>query len=124
MAAAVLYTGITLFLRWRENRSNAERAVQAEAEADRKIVDQFGGGQMKVLMFYANPPVIRRGSTGLLCYGVASAKSVRIDPGVESIAPSLSRCVEIRPSKDTTYTLTASDVRGRVETRTVAVSVQ
>ena len=122
--AAVLYSGSVLFLRWRQNRAAEEDAIQAEAKADREVLDRLGGGELKILMFYANPPSIPRGGEGLLCYGVASAKAVRIEPAVESIAPSLSRCVKVEPKANTIYTLTASDAKGRVETRSVEVTVR
>lgn len=122
---AAIYAGGTLFMRWNHNKKIEQAAVQQEAEADRKIVDQYGGGEMKVLTFYADPPVIKAGSKGLLCYGVASAKTVRIEPNVEPVNPSLSRCVEIKPTgPKTTYTMTATDARGRSDTRTLEVAVR
>jgi hypothetical protein len=113
-----------MLLRWRENRAMEESAVRERAEADQRVVEQFGGGELKVLTFYANPPTLKSGSKGLLCYGVANAASVKIAPEVDQIQPSLSRCVEVRPTSKTTYTLTAADDRGRTATRTVDVTVQ
>jgi hypothetical protein len=106
-AVALLYAGVTLWLRRAENREIESRARIAEAEADRAVVDRVGGGELKVLSFYANPPVVRRGAKGLLCYGVAGAEKVQITPPVGEIAPSLSRCVDIAPTSDTKYRLTA-----------------
>ena len=77
-----------------------------------------------MLMFYANPGVLKRGSTGLLCYGVANAKSVRIVPDVEEIKPSLSRCVEVKPKADTHYTFSADDGKGRTVSQSVDVLVR
>jgi hypothetical protein len=120
----VIYAGTTLLFRWRENRSLEQQSVRQRAEHDRKVVERYGDGELKVLAFYANPPVIRRGSKGLLCYGVANAASVRIEPHVDDTNPSLSRCVETAPNATTTYTLTATDASGRAETRTVDVAVR
>jgi len=124
VAVAALYTGVVFLNRWRSNRAVEQKVVQQEAEADRKIVDQVGGGSMKVLTFYASPPEVKLGQKGLLCYGVASAASVRIDPGVEGVGPALSRCVQIEPKADTDYTLTAQDAGGRKETKTTRVTVR
>ena len=123
VAVIVIYAGATVLLRWRGNKAIDEAAALKRAESDRKIVEQLGGGEMKVLLFYASPPALTRGEKGLLCYGVANAKAVRIEPNVEEIKPAISRCVEVKPSAATTYTLTAADADGRVETRTLSVAV-
>ena len=56
----------------------ARSAKEAEAQADKRIVNRLGGGKLKILAFWAEPGVVRRGERALVCYGVASAKSVRI----------------------------------------------
>jgi hypothetical protein len=122
--AAVLYGGVTIFLRSRENRAMEEEAARKRAESDRQIIERLGSGELKILAFYANPPVIERGGKGLLCYGVANAKAVRIEPGVEPLKPSLSRCVEARTTATTTYTLTATGADGRDATQSVEVTVR
>ncbi len=124
VALAAIYAGTTLFLRWRSNQSIERSAERKATEDDRKVLDRLGGGEMKILSFYADPAVVRKGSKGLLCYGVAFAQSVRIEPDVEPVKPALSRCVDIHPTAPAKYTLTATDARGGVETRTVDVSVR
>jgi hypothetical protein len=121
---AVLYTGFTLLSRRQTNRAIDRAAVEERAESDRRIVDQLGGGELKILTLYANPPVLARGQKGLLCYGVASAESVEIEPAVEGVSPALSRCVEIRPDRDTTYTLTARGAGGAAQTRSIELRVR
>jgi len=101
LALAVLYVAWTFFSRWNDNRAR-ERAAEAEkAKADAKIVEMYGSGNLKILNFYGSPGVIRRGGKWLLCYGVANAKTVRIEPGIEALATSISRCVAISPAKET-----------------------
>ena len=51
VAVAALYTGGVFFMRWRTTRAVERRAEQLEAEADRKVVEQVGGGSLKVLTF-------------------------------------------------------------------------
>ena len=112
---------------WSRKAGNAEierAAEQKQAQRDAEIVEKMGGGDLKVLMFYANPGIVARGDTGLLCYGVANAASVVIEPAVASTAPSLSRCVEIKPARDTDYTLRARDAKGREITQAVSVKVR
>jgi hypothetical protein len=128
VAVAVIYAGATIWLRQRANREFEEeaarkiRAQRCEAE-ERKLVEQLGGGEMKILSFYASPPSVRRGGKALLCYGVASAHSVRIEPAVDGAWPSLSRCLDVHPERDTTYTLTATDGKGREDSRTASIHV-
>jgi hypothetical protein len=120
---AAIYSGAKIYMRARENRALEQAAVRQEAAEDRKVVDQLGGGAMKVLVFYANPPAIARGAKTLLCYGVASAQTVRIEPHVRDIKPALSECIEAHPTATTQYTFTATDNHGKVESRTATVTV-
>jgi hypothetical protein len=124
VAVAAVYAGVTVMLRKQENAAAEEAAVRARADSDRKIVEEYGGGELKVLMLYASPPVLKRGDTGLLCYGVANAKVLKIEPDIESVSPSLSRCIEVKPAATTTYKLTATDDKGREETRVVELTVR
>jgi len=72
----------------------------------------LGGGQLKILNFYASPATIRRGERASICYGVFGAKSVRIEPPVESLHPAVSYCWQVSPSRSTEYTLVAEDGSG------------
>lgn len=112
---------------WSRKQATAElerQAEQKQAKVDAEIVEKMGGGELKVLMLYANPGVVAKGDKGLLCYGVANAASVAFEPAVDGVGPSLSRCVEIRPSRDTEYTLRARDSKGREVTQAVSVKVR
>ncbi len=83
----------------------------------------FGGADLKILDFYATGGVRKGGDPTLLCYGVLNAKSVRIDPPVPGIYPTLSKCVEVRPEKETRYKLTAEDAAGHTASASVVVPV-
>lgn len=87
-------------------------------------MEQYGNGELKVLTFYANPPQTTAGGKVLLCYGVANAESVSIDPAVDGVSPALSRCLETRPSKNTTYTLVAKGRAGEQASRVIDVRVR
>jgi hypothetical protein len=49
---------------------------------------------------------------------------VHIEPELKDIWPSMNRCVEITPKKDTTYTITATDDKGHTQTATLQVKVE
>jgi len=68
--------------------------------------------------------VFKRGERGRLCYGVANAKTARIEPAVERIWPSLGRCVDIAPKNETIYTLTAEDAEGHSATQSLTVKTR
>jgi hypothetical protein len=119
-AIAVLYVGWTFFSRWNENRTNEGAAEAERTKANAKIVEMYGSGNLKILNFYA----IRRSEKTLLCYGVSNATAVRIEPGVEPLKPSLSRCLEVAPKSTTQYTLTAQDAAGHQATESVVVQVK
>jgi hypothetical protein len=120
---AALYVGWIFFSRWQAGR-DAERA-QAEARVTeaQKVLDAYGGNKVTVLNLSASKGVLRRGETAQLCYGVSNAKSVKIDPPVGDLWPSMYRCLDISPTKDTTYTITADDGQGHTDTKAIEVKI-
>jgi hypothetical protein len=122
LVVAAIYAGWTVYSRSAESRRIEQEAAAKRLEFDKKTLDMIGS-DLKIITFYANP-TIHSGQRALVCYGVANAKSVRIEPPVESISPSLARCVEASPRKTTEYTLTAEDGAGHSVTRTIVVKVQ
>ena len=119
---AAAYAGWVLWSRHSANRA-IERSVQERrAEADRRIIERYGN-ELKILMFYPSPPAIRRGEKSLLCYGVANATTVRLEPHVADLDPALSRCIEVHPQSSTKYTLTAQDAKGETAQQTIEIRV-
>jgi hypothetical protein len=107
-----VYLGWIYYLRWSENRAFVRRLAEPKEAQDRAIVDAYGGGRLTLLGFYATPATIRRGEKSQLCYGVSNSKTIRIEPPIKNIWPSLSRCVEVAPERDTVYRLIAEDAAG------------
>jgi hypothetical protein len=123
LVLALLYLAWTFYSRWNNSRTLQQAADAEKAKADAQILKMYAG-DLKILGFYTTTGTIHRGEKALLCYGVASATKVRIEPGVEPLRPSLSRCVEVAPAKDTLYTLTAEDESGHRATETLTIRVQ
>jgi len=124
IVAAMLYDGYVFYSRW-NSRREAEKAQTDKETADRKrAVDAIGGGGMKILSFYAAPSTIKRGQQTTLCYGVTGAKTVKLEPVVDDVWPSATRCVKASPHEDTEYTFTAEDGAGHTASETVAVRVK
>ena len=117
-----------LFSRWWQNRSIEYRAREAATEKqradDRATLDQMGGKELAIQTFYATPGEIRRGQSVQLCYGVANAKSVKLEPQSNPVWPSYSRCVNDSPAKTTTYTLTIADAAGNTKSQSLTVQVR
>jgi hypothetical protein len=78
---------------------------------------------VKIIAFYPRDTAVTEGEKTLLCYGVSNAASVRIDPPVEGVSPSLTRCVEVRPKSETRYTLTAVGSDGQSISQSVTVRI-
>jgi hypothetical protein len=120
--------GWIFFSRWFENRAIENRAkqerTQKQQEQDRITLEQLGGKELAIQNFYATPGVAHRGETVQLCYGVANAKTVTLEPQSNPVWPSYSRCVDVNPTKTTTYTLTISDASGNTKTQTLEVTVR
>src|SRR5690349_15998907 len=98
LIAAGLYVAWTFYSRWRDNRAAEEAVASKKAAQNKKVVDQvFGSGEVKPLNFSVSQTHLRRGETTNLCYGVANAVSVTIEPHVEDIRPTYSYCLQIQP---------------------------
>jgi hypothetical protein len=128
LLAVLLYVLWIFFSRWQENRQLLRRATeersQKQLDADRQTIDQLGGKELAIQSFYASPGIIHRGGTLQICYGVANAKTVKLEPQDNPVWPSYNRCVEVAPKKDTTYTLTIEDAAGHTQTQTLDIKVK
>ena len=117
------YDGWVFYSRWDYARK-AERMRQAkEAQEAQRTMDMLGGGQLRILNFYANPGHIRRGEHATICYGVYGAKSVRIEPPVEELHPAVAKCFKASPSRSTEYKLVAEDGSGRTASQRLTLQV-
>ena len=124
LVAALAYASWVLASRRREAREMEQRAKENERAEAARTFEMLGGDRFEVLNFYAVPGVIRRGGSAQLCYGVSNAKTVRLEPQKSEVWPSQSRCVDVAPKKDTTYTLTAEDGHGNTRTSSLTVTVR
>jgi hypothetical protein len=124
----LLYLGWIFFSRWQDDRDIERRAAERQAATqqaqDRTTVEQMGGKELAIQNFYGNPGVVHRGDSAQLCYGVANAKVVKLEPQDNPVWPSYSRCVDVKPTKTTTYTLTAEDAAGHSVTQNVEIQVR
>lgn len=76
-------------------------AACSSCQAPRENAGQPPAGSPRITQFYA-PPQVARGETANICYGVEGAQSVRIQPAVERLWPSFTRCFQGTPEKTTT----------------------
>jgi hypothetical protein len=125
---AILVVAWILFARWQENlsieRRSREEKSRKQLENDRIALEQLGGKELAIQSFYASPGAIHKGDSVQLCYGVANAKTVKLEPQPNAVWPSYARCVSVSPAKSTTYTLTISDVSGNTKTQSLQVKVE
>ena len=128
LVVALLGVLFVMFSRWQDNRNIERQAAQRRAEEqhtqDRMAVDQLGGKRFAILDFYASPRAIRRGESAQLCYGVSNAKSVQLEPQSQPVWPSVSHCVDVSPTKTTTYTVTIEGAAGQKLSQAVELQVQ
>jgi hypothetical protein len=125
IAAGIIYDGWIFYSRWSGNRQAAQAQTARELNQERKTIDAYGGGDLKIVNFYAAPGAIRRGDHANLCYGVTGAKTVRMEPpAADPVWPSLTRCVQVSPKADTEFKLIAEDEAGHSVTQSVAVTVR
>ncbi len=128
LGVALLAVVYVMLSRWEDARNRERHAAQERAEKqqeqDRLAVEQLGGKEFAILSFYASPPAIRRGESAELCYGVANAKKVRLEPQTQAVWPSTAHCVDVSPNKSTTYTLTIEDAAGHTQSQEVELKVR
>ena len=114
---SLLYTG---WVFWQRHSAQTQPQLQ---RVERDPLAQYGK-DLKILQFYASGGEIAAGQKALLCYGVVNATAVKLDPPMESVWPSVSRCFEVKPAKTTRYTLTAEDAGGATASESVQVVVK
>jgi len=127
VAVAAAYSGWIMYSRYRDARAAEERIEKAKK--DRAIeqgrwVNDVLGDEVKILSFAADPGVVRPGGSVLLCYGVANASTVKMEPLVEGVRPAFTHCVEVFPRMTTSYTLTAGDKNGKTVSASLTVAVR
>lgn len=126
---AAVYAVIVFAYRWQQNSDYQARlksqAAAAQRQEDEQSLDTLGGTEFKILNFYAMPAEIHRGDSVQMCYGVANAQSVTIQPDTgRGMWPSVTRCIDVNPKKTTTYTLTAKDAHGKTQTASLTIKVR
>ena len=124
----LLFVLFVMYSRWNDARIRALSAAREHAEQqrarDRAAVEQLGGKDFAILNFYASPRVIERGESAKLCYGVSNARSVTLQPQPHPVWPSAANCVDVSPTKTTTYTIVAFDAAGNSQSQTVDLVVR
>jgi len=124
----LLYVSYVLYSRHESSkqyqRKIEERQAEQRREEDRLAVEQLGGAELAIRGLYVSPRAIHAGETAQLCYDVANAKTVALDPPVGDVWPSHSRCLNISPRKTTTYTLTIKDAAGKTVSQSVELPVR
>jgi hypothetical protein len=119
-----IYLGWTFYMRTSANRKFVDHIEERQTSQAQKTIDAYGGDKLTILAFYGIPPIVRKGEKAQLCYSVSNAKDVRIDPPVEYVWPSLSRCVDVIPVRNTEYTLIAVDDKGNKKTSNLMIKVK
>ena len=123
-----LIVGWIFFSRWWQYRALEHRVREERTEKQREddlaTLKQMGGKELAIQTFYAIPGETRRGQSVQLCYGVANAKTVKLEPQSNPVWPSYSRCVDVTPAETTTYTLTISGASGNTKSQSLVVTVR
>lgn len=127
LICVALYVVYVLYSRYESNQRYQQK-IKARQDAERheddlRAIEQLGGSELSIRGLYVSPAHIRSGQFAQLCYDVANAKSVTLDPPVASVWPSHSRCIDVSPTRTTTYTLTIADAQGKTVSQSVELRV-
>lgn len=85
---------------------------QPPPETAAKPARPAAAAKPEITQFYAAGGVVERGKEVTVCYGVANADEVTIEPRVRDLKPARNRCFSLAPKKSQVYTLTASGPGG------------
>jgi hypothetical protein len=99
------------------------RRQSAPSSANTEFDRIYSGTAVKILQFYARESSVTEGGKSVICYGVVNAKAVRMEPALAGLSPSLNRCVEAAPRRDTRYTLIAEGQDGTVVSESFVLGV-
>jgi len=114
VAAVAVHSAWLMWMRGvLEHRAELSRP-KAAAEDWAKLKLPSGPG-VKIQMFYAAPGIVQQGESASICYSVWNARSVKLEPPVEKVWPSINRCISVQPEETTTYRLTATGADGTTE---------
>jgi hypothetical protein len=113
-----------MYSRYRDSHDAEQKIKDRDAAASQRLVDLYGGNQLTILTFAAEPAVVAPGEAVELCYGVSNATMVKIEPDAPSLKPALTHCVEVFPKKTTRYTLSAEDGKGNRKTQGLTIQVR
>jgi hypothetical protein len=105
---------------------DSARWTRRNQTADTRAADLariYGGSEVRILQFYARDGNIVEGTKSVICYGVLNARTVRIEPAVSGVGPSLNRCVEVSAEKETRYTLIAEGADGQTVSESFLLGV-
>jgi hypothetical protein len=123
LVVGLLYDGYIFYSRWSEKQDEKRVRAKQETAMAKKTLTLLGGDELKIHSFYASPGAVRKGMPATICYGVTGAKTLRIDPPVEQVWPSLTHCLQVTPAKNTEYKLTAEDAAGHSVTESFVLQV-
>ena len=128
LGCVALYVVYILVARHESNvrytQQTKKRQSAQRHEDDLRAIEQLGGSDLAIRGLYVSPSSIDAGQSAQLCYDVANAKTVTLDPPVASVWPSHSRCVDVSPKKTTAYTLSIKDAAGNTASQTVEIRVR
>ena len=128
LVCVALYVAYVIYSRHESNVRYEEQTRQRQSEQrredDLRAVEQLGGSELAIRGLYVSPAVIHAGETAQLCYDVANAKAVTLDPPVAQVWPSHSGCVDLSPKKTTVYKLSITGAAGDTISQTAELRVR
>ncbi|MBZ5617681.1 MAG: hypothetical protein LAQ69_02930 [Acidobacteriia bacterium] len=89
------------------------------------LADQNDSGTaVRITQFYAISGEMTDADRNTICYGVENAKTVRMEPPIETLWPTATRCFWAEPRQDTTYKLIADGFDGSQASASFQVRVK
>ncbi|HNY40191.1 MAG TPA: hypothetical protein PKJ41_07340 [Bryobacteraceae bacterium] len=112
IAIGIILTAVALrygFVRYYTPKQPSPPAVAPEVA---KTPEEYLSPHLRILMFYSAESAPPMGRPATVCYGVLNAVSVRLDPPLAEVTPSLNRCIAVTVHRPQMLTLTATGKDG------------
>lgn len=78
----------------------------------------------QIISLTAAPHIITAGEPVKLCYDVRGAVAIQISPPIGELGVEKSKCLDLKPEKTTTYTLTATSRNDQAVSKRITIKVQ
>lgn len=112
IALGILLAAVALRFGYVQFNKAARPEPPSTASAPAATPPEYLSPHLRILMFYQTDPAVPLGRPMTVCYGVVNAISLKLDPPLAQVAPSINDCFAVTAGRAQLLTLTATGKDG------------